>query len=213
MEVERIKLEGDKQLIDLPGGLGSVSYWAKAVEEAEKDFKRLKALPDWEQHCIILFGKELPEPRLTAYYGDEGAAYTYSKKRREPLPMPDVVQALRLKAETLCQQPFNSALLNFYRDGQDSMGWHSDKEAELGAEPAVASFSFGAERWFSLRLNPKENLTMEKSIKLLLENGSLLFMGPGVQKHYQHALPKVSKASNTKPIGARINVTFRHVVL
>ena len=198
------------RIIGLPGGLASVSYWAKAVEEAEEDFKRLEDLPDWEQHSIVLFGKELPEPRLTAYYGDEGAAYTYSKKQREPVPMPNVVQALRLTAERLCGQPFNSALLNFYRDGQDSMGWHSDKEAELGPDPSVASFSFGAERWFSLRLNPKENPSSEKPIKLLLEHGSLLLMGPDVQKHYQHALPKTAKGQTTGP---RINVTFRHVVL
>ena len=155
----------------------------------------------WSQHRVRLFGREMPAPRLSAWIGDPGAAYTYSRVRHEPLPWTATLVTLRERLQAACGARFNSVLANRYRDGRDSMGWHADDEAELGERPLIVSISLGAARVFQFRPRgggPTQSVT--------LTHGSLLLMGGETQRLYVHALPKTARE-----VGERINLTFRWV--
>lgn len=159
----------------------------------------------WQQQPIMLFGKSVLQPRLTAWYGDPAAAYAYSGLRLEPLPWMPALLALRQRVEAATGSRFNSVLLNLYRDGQDSMGWHADDEPELGPVPVIASVSLGATRRFRLRPQPRRGLS-HAPVALDLPSGSLLLMQGTTQHYWQHAVPKTAR-----PLGPRLNLTFRWV--
>jgi alkylated DNA repair dioxygenase AlkB len=173
------------------------------LSDSQRLFEQLKHEVKWSSRRIRLFGKEVPEPRLTAWYGEPGAAYTYSGLRLEPEPWVPSLLELRARAEKQCACRFNSVLLNLYRNGQDSMGWHRDNEPELGARPTIASLSLGAERDF--RIRPYRGAAHE-AITLKLENGSLLLMEGESQERFEHSLPKRARVAD-----ARINLTWRWV--
>jgi alkylated DNA repair dioxygenase AlkB len=148
---------------------------------------------------LRIAGREVREPRLVAWVGDPGAAYTYSGRRNEPMPWTAPLSALRARLEAQTGQRFNSVLLNLYRDGSDSMGLHADREPELGPEPFIASLSLGTTRRFVLkrRCAPRERLVLP------LGRGDLLLMGGTLQHHYRHGVPKEPAVS-----APRINLTF-----
>lgn len=171
--------------------------------EATALLTHLTADVAWEQRAIRMFGQELPQPRLTAWYGDPAARYTYSGLTWEPRPWTAALRDLRQRVEAAAGARFNSVLLNLYRDGRDSMGWHADDEPELGPAPVIASVSLGATRRF--RLRPRPGL-QHPAQALDLPAGSLLVMGGVTQRHWQHALPKTAR-----PVGPRLNLTFRWV--
>ena len=156
----------------------------------------------WQVHRIRMFGREVDSPRLSCWIGDPDVVYTYSGTRFSPHTWPDSLQPLRTRLQRQLGVDFNSVLANLYRDGRDRMGWHSDNERELGARPLIASISLGATRRFALKGRD------DPSIKLALDlpHGSLLVMAGNTQKHYRHELP-----ATAKPIGARINLTFRRI--
>lgn len=156
---------------------------------------------NWQEQHITLFGKQVMQPRLTAWYADVGLSYTYSKTTFHPMKWIPILEELKNLLSTTINTPFNSVLCNLYRNGSDSMGWHSDDEKELGLDPIIASLSFGAERKFSLR-HKQTRLTES----LILSHGSLLIMKPGCQSVYQHAVPKTGKLC-----GPRVNLTFRQI--
>jgi len=160
----------------------------------------------WSRQEIVLFGKNVMQPRLTAWYGDPGTSYTYSGLRQEPLPWHPQLQALRQRLQEHCDAEFNSVLANAYRDGSDSMGWHSDDEPELGDEPLIASISLGAQRAFLVRPRAKPPRGKRISEKLSPASGSLLLMRGASQRRYQHAVPKTRRE-----VGLRINLTYRMV--
>lgn len=157
----------------------------------------------WEQGQIRMFGKWVMEPRLSAWYGDPGAAYTYSGKQQEPLAWIPELSALKSKTEEAFGASYNSVLLNLYRFGQDSMGWHSDDEKELGNSPVIASLNLGATRKFQLRRKDDKSTKIE----LELTHGSLLIMAGETQTFWQHQVPKTKKE-----VGVRMNLTFRHII-
>lgn len=171
--------------------------------EADDLLAQLSTGIAWEQRAIRIFGQEIPQPRLTAWYGDPAARYSYSGLVWEPRPWTPLLLNLRHRVETATQARYNSVLLNHYRDGRDSMGWHADDEPELGPAPAIASLSLGATRRF--RLRPRAGLA-HVPLGLDLPNGSLLLMRGPTQQRWQHALPKTAR-----PIGPRLNLTFRWV--
>jgi alkylated DNA repair dioxygenase AlkB len=156
----------------------------------------------WQQLPIRMFGKMVMQPRLTAWYGDAERTYTYSGVRHEPLPWHKDLLVLREFLMAQIKRNFNSVLANRYRTGEDSMGWHSDDEKELGHQPVIASISLGEERLFHIRKKNESGNTH----KLKLEHGSLLLMKGLSQENYQHALPK-TKVLCTE----RINLTFRTI--
>jgi alkylated DNA repair dioxygenase AlkB len=157
----------------------------------------------WRQDRIRIAGKLLDVPRLQAWYGDKGSGYGYSGISLAPLPWTSTLQQIREELQESTGLLFNSVLLNLYRDGSDSVAWHSDDEAELGPDPAIASLSYGAARKFEIRpvgrgLGGKQVMT--------LPAGSLLLMGTGFQKNWQHQIPKIPGLHQP-----RVNLTFRYV--
>ncbi len=160
----------------------------------------MKEIP-WKQETIYIFGKWVNEPRLTCWMGDAGAIYKYSGKSRKPLDWLPEISNLKKEIESFTGIYFNSVLLNLYRNGRDSNSWHKDNENELGKDPRIASVSLGENRVMEFQSNNKK-----EKLKILLENGSLLFMGKGSQMYYSHQIPK-SKFID-KP---RINLTFRKI--
>lgn len=197
----------DWQHIDLPGA--DVTLWPHwlATIEADALFAELRTTLAWENHRLRLFGRDVASPRLSVWIGDPDAVYTYSRRRFEPQPWPPVLAALRPRVEQACGARFNSVLANLYRDGNDAMGWHSDDELELGAQPVIASLSLGAVRRFCLRRRVRGELPQSgDDVELRLPHGSLLRMAGDTQRLCRHALPRMRKLAE-----ARINLTFRHV--
>jgi alkylated DNA repair dioxygenase AlkB len=160
----------------------------------------------WRQDPIRIFGKEIMQPRLTSWYGDPQASYQYSGLALDPQPWTYALQQLRERVQAAAKHSFNSVLLNLYRNGQDSMGWHADNEPELGPAPVIASVSLGATRRF--RLKPRDpRRTTHEPITLQLPAGSLLIMRGATQHHWLHAVPKTALA-----VAPRLNLTFRSIV-
>ena len=165
-------------------------------------FAALRAETPWRAEQIRIAGRLIDVPRRTAWYGDPGATYVYSGLRNEPTPWTPLLAALRDAVIEAARAPMNSVLLNLYRDGRDSMGWHADDEPELGEDPVIASLSLGAPRRFVLRHAKKK----ARSMTFVLGDGALLVMAGATQHHYRHAVPKEAAA------GERINLTFRRVL-
>lgn len=161
---------------------------------------RLKAEIPWQQDSITVFGKTHPQPRLTALFGNEGKSYSYSNIVMQPNIWNPLLMLIKDKIEKVCTDHFTTVLLNYYRDGKDSNGWHADNERELGRNPIIASVSFGAERSFHLQ----HNTIKDQKLKIVLEHGSLFIMKGVTQHFWKHQIPKTAK-----PIGPRINLTFR----
>jgi alkylated DNA repair dioxygenase AlkB len=176
---------------------------AFTIKESDHYLSALQRDIAWKQEPIKIFGKEVLQPRLTAWYGDEGKKYAYSGITMKPLPWTNILLQIKEKVEHITTHKFNSVLLNFYRNGQDSMGWHRDNEKELGTNPVIVSVSFGAIRKFQFRhYKDQKNI-----ISLELEHGSLLLMSGSTQSNWQHRLPKSSIMN-----GPRINLTFRTII-
>ncbi|MBP6107708.1 MAG: alpha-ketoglutarate-dependent dioxygenase AlkB [Steroidobacteraceae bacterium] len=188
--------------LDLPDA--DVRLWRPAFQPAEADeaLDVLRSQIDWQQEDIVIFGERRRVPRLVAWHGDPGTAYTYSGTAHEPLPWTPELQRLRHRVEELTAHRYNSVLLNLYRDGNDGMGWHADDEPELGREPVIASVSLGATRRFKLR----HRRSRVAASTLDLAHGDLLLMAGQTQHRYVHAVPKTAR-----PVGVRINLTFRWV--
>lgn len=180
----------------------AITYFPHFFDQKEADaiFAKLTSDIPWQQDNICVFGKTHPQPRLTALFGNEGKSYSYSNIKMQPHPWNALLQKIKSRVESVSETKFTSVLLNLYRDGKDSNGWHADNEKELGTNPIIASVSFGAERVFQLKHNTISNLKQN----ILLEHGSLLLMQGTTQHFWKHQIPKTSKI-----IGSRINLTFR----
>ena len=189
--------------MNIPIPDADISYFHDFIpyDKSIQYLETLLAEVAWQQNEIKLFGKVYNEPRLTAWYGDQGLSYKYSGIQLVLSPWTGLLKELKSKVSLVAKTDFNNALLNFYRDGQDSMGYHQDNEPELGKNPVIASLTLGAERTFQLK-----HIT-DKEIKrrdIPLKSGSLLIMAGSTQHHWKHQIPKTKK-----PIGPRLNITFR----
>jgi alkylated DNA repair dioxygenase AlkB len=170
--------------------------------EAQVWFDTLQQQLDWRHEAIKIYGKTSVVPRLTAFYGDPDIAYRYSGIVHIAQPWHPLLAHIRDHLKQLLDLSFNSVLANYYRDGKDYMGWHSDDEMELQRSPVIASVSLGAERPFYLR--HKESVY--DPYHLSLYSGSLLVMGHATQKTWQHSLPRRLRIKSP-----RINLTFRTI--
>ena len=195
---------GEFRRLEIPDA--DVQYMADMPmpKPASELLDELIAAVPWRSEEVFVWGKRHLQPRLTAWYGDAGSAYTYSGLSLQPLPWTDTLQALRRAVESCTRRNFNSVLINYYRDQNDSMGFHSDDEPELGENPAIASISLGEERTFVLKHRSRKDLA---AVKIRLSSGSLLLMKGETQKHWKHGIGKESR-----PCGARVNLTFRRIV-
>lgn len=196
MRAETIALAAGGELLFVPG-------WIEPGE-AERMFAGLRDETPWSSRTLRVAGREVREPRLTAWYGDPEARYTYSGLTLDPIPWTPLLASLRVRVEEAAGARFNSVLVNLYRDGNDSMGFHADKEPELGKSPIIASLSFGPARRFLLRA-VKAALEPQK-LELPLGDGALLVMRGTTQHFYRHGVPKSRAAA-----GPRINLTFRFI--
>lgn len=185
-----VLLEHDGQLLLYPDAFADDPKW----------LDELTSGIDWQQHRLRLFGREVMAPRLSAWHGDAGCYYRYSGLRLAPQPLTPLLQRMRSTISDLTGVDFNCVLLNLYRDGADSMGWHADDEPELGADPDIGSVSLGATRRFLLR----HRRDRSHRLGVDLEHGSLLVMKAPMQRHWQHSVPKTRRV-----LGPRLNLTWR----
>lgn len=190
----------EKITFNLPNA--SVEYYPNFfdVNQSKLLFEKLLHEIPWQQDDITVFGKTHPQPRLTALYGNEGKQYSYSNIIMKPHSWNPLLMFIKSEIEAVCNENFTTVLLNLYRNGKDSNGWHADNEKELGRNPIIASVSFGSERIFHLQ----HNSISDAKQKIILQNGSLLIMKDETQHFWKHQIPKT-----TKEIGPRINLTFR----
>jgi alkylated DNA repair dioxygenase AlkB len=154
---------------------------------------------EWKQESMNMYGKQVLFPRLTSWYGDNDKPYSFSGITLNPHPWNKELLEIKKLIEPICNVEFNSVLLNLYRDGNDSISWHTDAEKELGINPVIASVNFGAERIFQLR-----HIETNERIDIPLKHGSLLIMQGELQHFWQHQVPKTKKVNSE-----RINLTFR----
>lgn len=183
---------------------GEVYLYPGLFNEGESTvlYKFLAERINWKQEPVIIAGREIMQPRLTAWYGDEKKAYSYSGITMHPNCWTDELLDIKQRIEAIAEHEFTSALLNFYRDGNDSVGWHRDNEKELGLNPVIGSVSFGAPRIFCLKHTNDKRLQE----KILLTNGSFLLMKGATQHNWRHSIPKDPKVTQ-----GRINITFRTI--
>jgi alkylated DNA repair dioxygenase AlkB len=172
-------------------------------EDADRYFTTLLTEIAWRESEVFVWGKWRKQPRLVAWYGDAGAVYSYSGTTMQPQPWGQTLQRLRERVESAAGAPFNSVLLNLYRNENDSMGFHSDDEPELGPEPLIASVNLGEQRDFLLKHRRDKTLGTRH---LALTHGSLLLMAGQTQHNWHHGVSK-----EKKPAGQRINLTFRRI--
>jgi alkylated DNA repair dioxygenase AlkB len=214
------------QMTMLPAGIEHVSgedldllYDADFAGAAEATawFDALAGAVPWRRETVSLFGQRHRAPRLTAWFGDEGVAYRYSGVEHVAAGWTPLLLEIRQRVQVACGAPFNAVLLNYYRDGDDCVGWHSDDEPSLGDAPVIASVSVGGPRRFRLRRRPGASATTaspaapprsadaRRTRTLLLSHGSLLVMRGRTQAAWQHCVPRCAHAA------PRVNLTFRHV--
>jgi len=198
--MELFKNNEDRLDLNLPDA--NISYVPHFLdpEAASSAFDIFLAELEWRQHYIKIFGKLVPQPRLTALYGINDQSYTYSNLTLKPLKFIPKLMEIHQKLKEQTKINFTHCLANLYRDGNDSMGWHADDEKELGKNPVIASVSLGATRRFQLKHKSNPNLKNQ----LDLEHGSLLLMKGTTQHFWKHQLPKTKKL-----VSPRINLTFR----
>jgi alkylated DNA repair dioxygenase AlkB len=189
--------------IDLPEAEVLICPDFFRAADADRLLVELLETTSWRQEVFKMYGKEMPFPRLTAWYGDVGASYTYSGLKNVPAPWTPPILEVKRTIEPPCQVIFNSVLLNRYRTGQDSVSWHADDEPEFGKNPVIASVSFGGTKLFQLKHKRRKEL----KASIDLTHGSLLIMRGGTQENWLHQIPKTKKS-----VPERLNLTFRVVV-
>ncbi len=168
-------------------------------EKAKAYLNAFKENITWKQESMNMYGKQVLFPRLTSWYGESDKPYTFSGITLQPHPWTKELKEIKSAIEPLCEVVFNSVLLNMYRDGNDSISWHTDAEKELGKNPLIASVNFGAERKFQIRHNETQEIH-----DINLKHGSLLIMKGELQHYWKHQVPKQKKITQE-----RINLTFR----
>jgi alkylated DNA repair dioxygenase AlkB len=182
-------------------------FYLRRLELSQPDsriLQRLIAEVPWRAEEVTVWGRLVLQPRLTAWYGDAGANYAYSGIQLRPHPWTPLLLDIKTRIEDAVGATFNSVLLNYYRDHNDSIGFHSDDESELGDRPIIASLSFGEERIFVLK---HKRLREAKPLRLRLASGSLLLMAGDTQHCWRHGIPKESRQC-----GPRVNLTFRRII-
>ena len=189
-------------VVKAPGADVVVHRRSVSVKETPAILHQLISEVRWRSDVIRLFGRDVPIPRLTAWYGDQGRVYTYSGIRLEPLTWTPLLADLRDRAGAAAGTSFNSVLANLYRNGSDSVGWHADDEPELGIDPVIASLSFGATRSLQMRRRDGTHRAVVD-----LRDGDLMVMQGLAQALWMHRVPKVSRE-----VGPRVSLTFRSVL-
>lgn len=202
--MEQLSFFGEAgQSKDLPVELLEYRPGLFSANESDLLMKKFISEVPWQQRIVKMYDKEVITPRLTAWFGDKATDYSFAGKLIDPNPWTPELLMIKARVEPLAGVKFNSVLLNYYRDGNDSVAWHSDKETVLGKYPVIASVSFGQVRSFDIR-NKHDH---SKKYSVRLENGSFLLMKGGLQENWEHRIAKTAKA-----IKPRVNLTFRVII-
>ena len=182
----------------------NIFYFPNFLSKEKSDvlYKKLHSDIPWQKYKIKIFGKTYNQPRLTSFHSIGNKNYDYSQIGIKNNLMTKDLKYLLNQIHEKTDYRFNSVLLNLYRDGMDSNGWHSDNEPELGNDPKIASITLGGERFFHIKHKKIKDLRY----KILLKHGSLLLMGKKSQTEWVHQIPKTKK--KIKP---RINLTYRYI--
>lgn len=182
---------------------GDVLLFGHLFDDAEADglYQRLQTDIRWQRDKIEICGRSIELPRLTAWYGNPDKSYTYSGIQMRPHAWTPDLLRIKKRVEEVAEFEFSSVLLNLYRTGRDSVGWHSDNERELGRNPVIGSVSLGETRLFQMRHLRRKELPM---VEIPLSHGSFLLMKGATQRYWQHQIPKT-----TRTVEPRINLTFR----
>jgi len=204
LDKKRMLFDTKKEEFRLPDA--ELAYYPFFLSQYEADalFETLYKKTEWRHDQVKVFGKLYDQPRLTALYSDTSLPYSYSGLTMHPEPFPEYLRDVKQRTERASQHVFNTLLLNLYRDGSDSNGWHADNEKELGQNPVIASVSLGEARPFHFK---HKNIKAQRH-KLQLGHGSLLVMSGTMQHFWLHQIAKTKKI-----IGPRINLTFRTLVI
>jgi alkylated DNA repair dioxygenase AlkB len=183
----------------------SLMIWDHYLNQQEADylFHTIMNYKSFERGTIKLFGKTHRKPRLESFHSIGNLSYSYSKNTLTTNPFTPELLEIKSRIEEVTGAEYNSVLINLYRHGKDSNGWHSDNEKELGMYPVIASLSLGAERRFRVSAREKE----AKKLVFPMKHGDLLLMGAGFQENYSHSVPKDMKVHEP-----RINLTFRKIL-
>ena len=194
----------DSKIQNLIPYQGEAYYYGNIFEEnvSEKYFDILLNTVPWQNDSVKIFGKTIVTNRKMAWYSTENQSYTYSNSTKMAMAFTTELWEIKQIVENISGEKYNACLLNFYKNGQESMGWHTDNEREIVAQSAIASVSLGANRRFCFR-----HKTIKEKLEVQLENGSLLVMKGLTQQYWQHSLPKSAKVNEP-----RINLTFRQMV-
>lgn len=186
----------------LSGASSAVLHSAVLEPDKALDaFENLHAQTPWEQHNVVVYGRSIAQPRLVAWFAPPGVTYRYAGLTLEPHALTPLLIQLKKRVEVIAGAQFNSVLMNLYRTGADSNGWHADNEPEFGVDPVIASLSLGATRRFDLR-----NRETKETIKTNLASGDLVVMSGDCQREWIHQAPKQLRVQEP-----RINLTFRMV--
>ena len=203
---QQLSSSGSRKIIyDLPDAEAILYEGFFDQKEADDLLKKIEQETKWQQDTISLYGRLHLVPRLTALYGDSDKTYTYSGIKMQPCEWNEPLLLIKKAVEAAAEDTFTSVLLNYYRTGKDSMGWHQDNEKELGRDPVIASVSFGQTRPFHLRHKFRKDV---QKLAVPLSHGSLLLMKGCTQHFWEHQVPK-----SAKPLQPRINLTFRKIVV
>ena len=194
---------GDGTPLNLPGA--KLRYYESFFnkKEAGNYFIEILNTTTWKQDKIKVYGKTYMQPRLTALYANNALPYSYSGIKMHPEKMTHILSEIQNRIHKVSNNIFTTVLINQYRNGNDSNGWHADNEKELGKNPIIASVSFGSDRFFHLKHREHKELRF----KILLKSGSLFFMEGETQTHWLHQIAKTSQ-----PVGTRINLTFSRII-
>ena len=198
-------LFGSSKTINLQLQDAEIDYIPQFIneEDAVLLFKELMLNTPWQEDDIRVYGKLYKQPRLTAFFANNQKSYGYANITMTPHDFTPVLKTLKHKIEAATNTAFTSCLLNLYRDGQDSNGWHADDEKELVMNPVIASLSFGASRTFQMQHRFQKSIPKQS---IALNDASLLVMQGETQHYWKHQIPK------QKNKGPRINLTFRKII-
>lgn len=196
-----LKLPNTKHIMGASSIIEYPNFWSKDC--ADKIINQLLSELRWRTDSISLFGKKIPIPRLQCWMGESHCNYKYSGISMAPMPWVQAVTEIRDRVQQTAGTSFNCVLINQYRNGLDSNGWHADDEKVLGSSPIIASASFGVTRKFLLK--PK-NSDSAKASTFYLSHGSLIIMNAGIQEEWLHQIPKEKQVA-----GVRLNLTFRYI--
>lgn len=203
MTRDLFSLDREFERLSIPDADVSILHEIETPMPYVEVLRRLMQETKWRQESVRIYGKMYEQPRLVAWYGDEGKRYDYSGISLTPLPWTNLLRELKRRVEDCTDATFNSVFLNLYRDHNDSMGFHSDDERELGPEPTIASVTFGATRTFLMKHKKDRDLPL---VRIPLEAGSVLLMKGLTQRFWKHGISK-----QREPCGPRVNLTFRTI--